>query len=100
MPESSPEIVTLGEVNRTVLRLFEKVEDMNKTISGYPRWQDLNRITEAIADRAAAQDRASAASSARNVERIESLEHWNKWAVRTILGALVAAPLSALLVLT
>lgn len=100
MPESNPEIVTLGEVNRTVLRLFEKVEDMNKTISSYPRWQDLNRITEAIAERAAAQDRANAASAARNAERIESLENWNKWAVRTILGALVAAAITALATLT
>lgn len=89
MPVSDTEPVTLGEVNRTVLRLVDKVETMSESMTGYPTWHDVNRMNEYIGERAKRQS-----------GRIEALEGWNKWLVRAIGTAVIGAASTALLVFT
>lgn len=79
MPPTSTEAdVSLGEVNRNVNRLFDKVEELNKTVSDYPKWQDIRRIEDALA------------------QRIDALEGWKTWTIRCILGALIVGAITAL----
>ena len=82
------EAVTLGEVNRNVSRLFDKVEELTKTVSDFPRWQDIRRIE------AAEEQRHNTLAA-----EVESLRNWQTWAIRCILGALITGALAALFML-
>lgn len=87
MPVSDTEAVTLGEVNRTMLRLVDKVEVMSENMTGYPTWHDVNRMNDYAAERVSRQG-----------DRIDALEGWNKWLVRAFGTAFIGAVITALLV--
>ncbi|MFF5793971.1 hypothetical protein ACFY5D_18155 [Paeniglutamicibacter sp. NPDC012692] len=73
------ETVTLGEVNRNLIKLTEQVTNLANAVAGRPEWADLKRIETALE------------------KRIASLESWVKWAGRTIIGALIVAAVGLLL---
>lgn len=89
MPPTSTDVdtVTLGEVNRNVSRLFDKVEELTKTVGDYPKWADIRRIEAAEAER----HNTLAAE-------VNQLRNWQTWAIRCILGALIAGAITALFV--
>lgn len=91
MPPTNTDVdtVTLGEVNRNVSRLFDKVEELTKTVGDYPKWADIHRIEASEAER---HDMLA--------KEVEALKNWQTWAIRCILGALIAGAITALFVFT
>lgn len=80
------ETVTLGEVNRNLIKLTEQVTMLATAVAGRPEWADLKRIEQSNEKQLTPLD-----------ARVSSLESWVKWAGRTIIGALIGSAIALLL---
>lgn len=85
MSESSNE-VSAGEVYRGLEAIRGDIRDVKKAVETRPDWEDVKRVERGLEAQVKAEAQARAAERLVADKAIKSLQEWNSWAVRLLLG--------------
>jgi|GEM_PF-6140223 len=90
-----PEDVTLGELNRKLDGLAGSVQKLTDKLDDYPKWSDIKRIEGNLKDTitAAVEQREAVIKAVEH--RVMTLESWQTWAARIVIGAVVTGVIAA-----
>lgn len=80
-----------GEVARGLGEVKEALKELASEVRQTPDWDDLRRTEAGLMQRVAAEEAMRRAERITADKAIKSLEDWNKWAVRTVGGAVLLA---------
>lgn len=91
--------VTLGEVARKVDDLAGKLEAIATNVADRPSWQDVRRIERSWEERLTAAVKQREIVTRSQEHRINTLEAWQTWAGRLVMGGIVSAIIAAFFVI-
>lgn len=91
--------VTLGEVARKVDDLAGKLEAIATNVADRPSWQDVRRIERGWEERLTAAVKQREIVTRSQEHRINTLEAWQTWAGRLVMGGIVSAIIAAFFVI-
>lgn len=80
-----------GEVARGLTEVKNALKDLTLEVRKNPDWDDLRRSEDALVQRIHAEEVMRKAERITADKAIKALEDWNKWAVRTVGGLVLAA---------
>lgn len=83
--------VTTGEVTRNLEKVFKSLDNLTTAVEARPDWDDLRRTEASLTAQLTAEVTMRQAERMNADKSIKSLEDWNKWAVRTVGGAVLLA---------
>lgn len=83
--------ITTGEVTRNLEKVFTALDDLKVAVEARPNWDDLSRAEAALKSEIRAEVVMREMQRAIADKSIKALEDWNKWALRTVGGAVILA---------
>lgn len=83
--------ITTGEVTRNLEKVFTALDDLKIAVEARPNWEDLGRAEAALKSEIRAEVVMREMQREIADKAIRSLEDWNKWALRTVGGAVLLA---------
>lgn len=89
--------VTTGEVTRSLGKVEAALTKLTEEVKKNPDWDDLRRTEAALTAQILAEEKMRKAERITADKAIKSLEDWNKWALRTVGGLVLAAVATATL---
>lgn len=88
---SDTQEITNGELSRAVTLIREDIGHLRTDVNARPSWPDVRRVEEGLLARMQAQAENQQLKNQLQDKALDSLEDWNKWALRLGAPALVAA---------
>lgn len=91
--------VTLGEVARKVDDLASKMDTLATAVADRPSWQDIRRMERTGDEKLAAAVKQHEIVTRSQDHRINTLEAWQQWAGRLVMGGIATSIIGAYFVL-